>query len=195
MDELAKSIGCDTLHADKSAEEREASFNSWVRGTNKFMVCSSLLGCGVDIEGVKLVLHFGTPWSILDFAQESGQAGWSGNPSQSVVFARTDELEPIGNEDPYGAKLMHKWARDNSQCCRLLLSSFLDGRRVTCMALKGAVLCDLCRAESEQTHPMELKFLTPDEGVSNIPKLMKRPHIPLTSVEYEMVWTHSAIQQ
>ncbi|KAF9777942.1 P-loop containing nucleoside triphosphate hydrolase protein, partial [Thelephora terrestris] len=85
VDEIAERLGCDAFHAGRPVEERKASFQNWVNGKKKFIICSSLLGCGIDIEGVAVVFHFGTPWSILDFAQESGRAGRGGKASISVV--------------------------------------------------------------------------------------------------------------
>ena len=61
VEELAASIGCKPFHADRPFDERADSFKDWVEGKQEFLVCSSLLGCGVDVEGVAAVFHFGTP--------------------------------------------------------------------------------------------------------------------------------------
>ena len=186
VEELAALIGCKPFHADRPHEERTASFNDWVDGKQKFLVCSSLLGCGVDVEGVSVVFHFGTPWSILDFVQESGRAGRGGTPSVSVVFASRDEREPDGHENLYGKRTMREWVLQNSLCRRTTLSSFLDGSNITCMLLKGAVFCDVCRAQSSVPHPKKLiKLPTPEVPSNDTPAPRKLPHIPPTSVTYE----------
>lgn len=87
VEELAALIGCKPFHADRSITEQTASFKDWVGGKQKSIVCSSLLGCGVDVESVAVIVHFGTPWLILDFVQESGRPGQSGNSSISIIFA------------------------------------------------------------------------------------------------------------
>ena len=186
VEELAELTGCMPFHADRPIEERTASFNDWLDGKQKFMVCSSLLGCGVDVEGVSVVLHFGTPWSILDFVQESGRAGRNGKPSVSMVFASHDEREPDDNENLYGKRTMREWVLQDTLCRRTALSSFLDGRIATCLLLKGAVLCDVCRAQMNNPHPKKLiPFQTPNIPRGDIPKLKKLPHVPPTSVAYE----------
>ena len=186
VEELAASIGCRPFHADRPIQERTSSFKDWVEGKEKFMVCSSLLGCGVDVEGVSVVLHFGTPWSILDFVQESGRAGRGGKPSVSIVFASHDERGPDDDDDLYGKQTMREWVLQNSTCRRTTLSSFLDGGHISCLLLKGAILCDVCMAQSNNPHPKKLvKFPTPDIPLGDIPKPKKLPYVPPTSVTYE----------
>lgn len=186
VEELAALIGCKPFHADRPIEERAVSFKDWVDGKQKFMVCSSLLGCGVDVEDVRVVFHFGTPWSILDFVQESGRAGRGGKASVSMVFASHDERVPDDGDDLYGKQTMREWVLQDSLCRRVTLSSFLDGGYTTCMLLKGAILCDICKAASKTPHPKTLtKPLTLEIPSSDIPKLRKLPHVPPTSIDYE----------
>jgi len=187
VEELASILGCKPFHADRPAEERAVSFQDWVDGKQKFMVCTSLLGCGIDVQGVCAVYHFGTPWSILDFAQESGRGGRGGKPSISLVFAGRDESEPENGDDLYGKKTMREWVLRKSQCRRITLSSFLDGGRMTCMLLKGASLCDFCRAQSKEEHPKNLvEFPTQAILDGDIPRPRRLAHVPPTSLSYEM---------
>lgn len=187
VEELASMIGCKPFHASRPVEERAVSFQDWVDGKQKFMVCTSLLGCGIDVEGVCAVYHFGTPWSIPDFAQESGRGGRSGNRSISMVFASHDEREPEDDDDLYGKKTMREWVLQRSQCRRITLSSFLDEGRTTCVLLKGASLCDVCRAQSKEEHPKKLvEFPTQTILDGDIPRSRSLPHVPPTSLSYEM---------
>lgn len=186
VDEIAGMIGCNAFHGDRPLEEREASFKNWVDGNQRFMVCSSLMGCGIDVEGVTAVFHFGTPWSILDFVQESGRAGRGGTPSISIVYAAMDErVADSDDADLYGKKTMREWVFQHSICRRITLSSFLDNGRITCTLLKGAVPCDVCAAESLKPHPGQLvSFSTLEIPTGDIPRPIKLPTIPPSSLEY-----------
>ena len=189
VEKLAQKIGCKPFHGSRPAEEREASFKEWVDGGQKVMVCSSLLGCGIDVEGVTTVFHYGTPWSILDFVQESGRAGRGGHPSTSIVFAAIDERESEDGDgdDLHGRQTMREWVLQQSECRRIALSAFLDEGRTTCTLLKGAIPCDVCRAESLKAHPRKLvEFSTPRIPDGDIPRAKKLPHIPSSSLTYEM---------
>ena len=187
VEDIAEKIGCDTFHAGRPEEERRASFRKWVDGNQKFMVCSSLMGCGIDVEGVAVVYHFGTPWLILDFVQESGRAGRGGKASISVVYAASDEREPDDEDDAalYGKMMMREWVLQNSVCRRVALSSFLDNRRTTCTLLKGAVPCDVCSAKSLEPHPGQLiSFSTLTVPSENAAKPIQLPTIPQSSLDY-----------
>ena len=189
VERIAKSIGCTPFHAERPQGEREVNFREWVGGKQKFLVSTSLLGCGIDVEGVRAVFHFGTPWSILDFVQESGRAGRGGHPSTSVVFAGMDEDVPLGGDanDLYGKETMRNWVTQDSECRRSALSDFLDKGRKTCMLLKGAVLCDVCKAESLKHHPKKLvEFSTAPIPDGDIPKAKKLPYVPSLSLTYEI---------
>lgn len=72
VDRIAGLIGCKPFHLGISKAERELSFEDWVQGKEQVIVCTSLLGCGMNINGVQAVYHFQTPTSIIDFVQESG---------------------------------------------------------------------------------------------------------------------------
>ena len=186
VNELASKIGCKPFHANLSEEENAATFKDWVGGRTKVIVATSLLGCGIDVEGVGLVLHLGTPWSVLDFAQESGRAGRGGHPSTSIVFASEQEWEPEG-EDGYGKETMRNWVLDKSACRRTVLSSFLDGGHTTCTTLTGGILCDFCREESKREHPGHLvRFSAPTVPNGDIPPPRKPPHVPPISSKYEL---------
>lgn len=186
VNEVATALGCKPFHADLSEEENAKTFKDWVDGRTKVIVATSLLGCGIDVEGVGLVLHLGTPWSALDFAQESGRAGRGGRSSTSVVFASDNEWEPEG-EDIYGAKTMRDWVLQKSACRRIALSSFLDGGHTTCVTLPGGALCDICRRESTQEHPRQLvKFTAPAIPDGDVPPPRKPLHVPPSSSTYEL---------
>lgn len=187
VDELARLIGCPAFHADRPEEERERSFKDWVGGKHRFMVCTSLLGCGIDVEGVRAVFHFGTPWSILNFVQESGRGGRGGGPSISVVYAAEDEEKQEESEkSSYGKEAMWEWVHQQAACRRTMLGFVLDGRRVTCALLKGAALCDVCIAESKKPHPGKLvRFSTPEIPGCGVPAPSKLPNVPPTSLGYE----------
>jgi len=189
VDEVAEMLGCDGFHASRPEDERIRSFQYWVEGKHKFMVCSSLMGCGIDVEGVSSVYHFKTPWSILDYAQESGRAGRGGRASTSIVFAAMDELtlDDEDSRDLYGKRTMRDWVHQNSTCRRFILSSFLDNGRTTCTLLKGAILCDVCAAESLKDHPGRLlSFSTLSAPTHDRMNPIALPTIPPSSLEYEI---------
>lgn len=49
------------------------------------MVATSALGAGIDVQGIRLVVHLHMPDGLLDFAQEVGRAGWDGASVRSIL--------------------------------------------------------------------------------------------------------------
>ncbi|KAK7179378.1 uncharacterized protein CC84DRAFT_1084769 [Paraphaeosphaeria sporulosa] len=56
------------------------------------IVATSALGTGVDFTGILFILHVGMPWSMIDYCQESGQAGRSGEAASLVIIVEQGEV-------------------------------------------------------------------------------------------------------
>lgn len=116
VDKIAGLIGCKPFHSEILKAERESYFENWVQGKEKVIVCTSLLGYGINVNGVQVVYHFQTPKSITDFVRESGQAVKSGKQVKSYFFASIREEEDEESEDYFGRKVMRNWVLQNSTC-------------------------------------------------------------------------------
>ena len=165
---LATALRCPAYHADIS--DRDGVFASWVRSSGP-IVATSALGVGIDVPGVAFTAHVDVPWTMLDFAQESGRVARSDTdlePGESVVIV------PATFRPSTGAALQRHPARsgartgaepqavddrsamrvfvETSACRRLVMSSFMDGVSLCCAELKShtpsAALCDNCGAAS-----------------------------------------------
>lgn len=186
VETLAGLLGCKPYHSGVLESERDASFNNWVEGRECVLVSTSLLGCGIDVEGVEVVYHYLTPWSIMGFVQESGRAGRGGKPAESHIFASEVERgEEPGADDQFGREKMRDWVLQRSTCRRVMLGSFLDVRATTCILLPNANLCDICRQRMEEPHPRRPTELTsPPLTRSDVPKVTPLPPIPPSSAQY-----------
>ena len=184
-EEMANLIGCNPFHSDRPAEERKTSFNDWVAGKDKFIVSTSLLGCGIDVEGVEVVYHFLTPWSVMDYVQESGRAGRGGKWAESCIFVCNGERVPDIPKDSFGYEIMRKWVSQTSTCRRVALSSFLDGRAVTCTLLPNANICDVCKRKEDEPHPRRpAEIAVAVTSPACVPKIGPLPPIPPPSLDY-----------
>jgi superfamily II DNA helicase RecQ len=68
-EQLAAALGCHAYYAGVTS--RSKILQEW-RQAGGLIVCTSALGVGVDIPGVRFTLHVEQPWSMIDFVQESG---------------------------------------------------------------------------------------------------------------------------
>lgn len=56
----------------------------------KILLSTMELGIGIDISNLKYVIHYGVPFSIMDFVQENGRAAREGDIGASFVIYSSD---------------------------------------------------------------------------------------------------------
>ena len=88
------------------------------QGVCRVVFASTALGMGVNLQGIRQVIHYGPPRQVDDFVQEIGRAGRDGKPARSLLLfhgLHLKKCEPI----------MKEYAKTESKCLRkLLLSEF-----------------------------------------------------------------------
>jgi len=70
-----------------------------VNGKEKMMVATSALGTGVDVPGIRVVVHLGRPHGIIGFVQEVGRAGRGGERVQSTIVIGKREMRWLRSAD------------------------------------------------------------------------------------------------
>jgi superfamily II DNA helicase RecQ len=140
-EDMAAALGCAYYHA--GVPDRAERLTRWLQ-KGGLMVATSALGTGVDFPGIVFILHVGMPWSMIDYAQESGRGGRAGERVDSVILVEHGEVE----------RTMERMSEDldvqamgmfliGSGCRRGLMSGYLDGKRVVCNDIESAG-CDRC---------------------------------------------------
>ena len=140
-EQLAEALGCLYYHADVA--DRDEPLAQWL-GAGGLMVATSALGTGLDFGGIVFILHVGMPWSLTDFAQESGRGGRGGERVDSVIVVEEGEVERTMKQkaEEMDVQAMGMFIIGEG-CRRGLMSSYVDGRRVECREVEAAG-CDRC---------------------------------------------------
>ena len=111
------------------------------------MVATSALGTGVDIPGIVFVLHVGMPWSMIDFAQESGRAGRGGEWVDSIVLVEERSVGATMGRPMLGVdtSAMGTFITTGG-CRRQMMSGYLHGPELarSCAEVAGGARCDRC---------------------------------------------------
>lgn len=143
-EDMAAALGCAFYHAGVEDEEKAEKLERWER-EGGLMVATSALGTGVDYPGIVYILHVGMPWSMIDYAQESGRGGRAGEVVDSVILVGHGEVEQTlaVQPDNIDVSAMGLFIV-GSGCRRLLMSRYMDWIRVSCSDLEGAAGCDRC---------------------------------------------------
>jgi hypothetical protein len=74
-EDLAKLLGCGFFHSTSASKEE--TIVSWMENGG-FCAATGALGTGVDFPGIVYIVHVGVPYGMIDFAQETGRGGRSG---------------------------------------------------------------------------------------------------------------------
>jgi hypothetical protein len=145
---LARRAGCGYYHGKLLSEERAAALQNWIDGRDgqRWIVATTGLGTGVDIQGVVGVIHMRQPYGMVDFAQQTGRGGRrKGEVVDSIIV--TDGIAPWSDEFGSDVDQENREAVDafihGTDCRRMVLGTFLDGIGRRCGEL-GAECCDRC---------------------------------------------------
>jgi superfamily II DNA helicase RecQ len=90
---VARILGCYYFHrlADdydvSFLTQRTAGFQAWANSqTTCYIVVTGALDTGIDIAGIEHIIHLGAPYSIIDYAQETGRAGRAGEMAVADII-------------------------------------------------------------------------------------------------------------
>lgn len=103
-------ICCLSIHGDKSQKERSKRLELFLGGECPVLVCTSLLGRGMDLPKVRQVINFDMPSSIEEYVHQVGRAsrlgstGWAltfvNNTNKLVFLDLVETLRPLGVNFP-----------------------------------------------------------------------------------------------
>lgn len=142
-EELAKQLGCGFFHS--TSVSKEETIASWMENGG-FCAATGALGTGVDFPGIVYIVHVGVPYGMIDFAQETGRGGRSGEAVDSIVLLTDVESRELGRKDAAEMsidEMAMKVFIETKECRRLVMSGYLDEEGKTCADVEGRP-CDHC---------------------------------------------------
>ena len=116
-EDVAVELGAACYHGRQEALLRRRIQEDFTAGRTKVVVATSAFGMGVDIAGIRRVIHYDLPGSLEAYYQEAGRAGRDGQPAEcTLLYSPADRdlqaffIEQSGLED--GSPLKdHAYAR------------------------------------------------------------------------------------
>lgn len=82
------------FHANLPYEDKMEALTGFLEHPAPIVIATSAFGMGIDRADVRQVIHYGTPFTLVDYAQQIGRAGRDGLPSLCTTFhSETDYLE------------------------------------------------------------------------------------------------------
>ncbi|KAG9375920.1 RecQ Superfamily II DNA helicase [Pyrenophora tritici-repentis] len=86
---LAEKLKCHAYH--HHAVGKASMLGEFMGGKQRVIVATSALGMGVDVPDIRCIVHMDWPFSVLDYAQESGRAGRDGERSEAIMMVQDGE--------------------------------------------------------------------------------------------------------
>lgn len=148
MEALAELITCVTVSGKDSHEQRLERMESWTRGDVVNLVGSSALFFGYHYPHVREGLALNLLHNLEGETQAQGRIGRDGGPADFIQFysyipgeQTTEDTDGIHS----GKQELARAYRHPPNCRRAPAALFFNGKGITCFAIPGALLCDLCR--------------------------------------------------
>uniref|UniRef100_A0A0V0G8K0 Probable ATP-dependent RNA helicase DDX52 n=1 Tax=Triatoma dimidiata TaxID=72491 RepID=A0A0V0G8K0_TRIDM len=84
-------INVDVIHADRTQLQRDNVVKAFREGKIWVLICTELMGRGIDFKGVKLVINFDFPPSAISYIHRIGRTGRAGRSGKAITYFTDDD--------------------------------------------------------------------------------------------------------
>ena len=94
-------IDTDTLHGDKSQEDREKAMQAFNTGIKKILIATDISARGIDVPDIDFVINYDLPESSEIYIHRVGRTGRAGKRGTAISFCSTKE-KPLFDQIEWG---------------------------------------------------------------------------------------------
>ncbi|KAF6777811.1 hypothetical protein AHF37_02657 [Paragonimus kellicotti] len=170
-------ILANVISSDKTEAQRSAIIRAFREGQLNVLVCTDLLGRGIDFKGVHMVVNYDLPPSREEYIHRVGRTGRMGHSGRAVTFWTDADLPHLGEilkvmrrsgseVDPELERLVTDWEHKKSNMVlgskkprstelqeRVIVSNRRGERRLLCKLLANktdrAITRQKCKAHKD----------------------------------------------
>lgn len=84
-------LNIDFIHSEREQKERDSIIKLFREGKIWFLVCTDLMGRGIDFKGVNVVINYDCPKNYVSYIHRIGRTGRAGRQGKAITL--------IANED------------------------------------------------------------------------------------------------
>ncbi|XP_028396880.1 probable ATP-dependent RNA helicase DDX52 [Dendronephthya gigantea] len=85
-------INVDVIHSDRTQSQRDNIVKCFRTGKIWVLICTELMGRGIDFKGVNLVINYDFPTSSVAYIHRIGRTGRAGRTGKAVTFFTEDDV-------------------------------------------------------------------------------------------------------
>ncbi|XP_061162310.1 probable ATP-dependent RNA helicase DDX52 [Saccostrea echinata] len=86
-------MNVDVIHSDQTQEQRDNAVTNFRSGKTWILICTELMGRGIDFIGVNLVINYDFPNSAISYIHRIGRTGRAGRSGKAITFfTETDSV-------------------------------------------------------------------------------------------------------
>lgn len=145
--DMATALHYSFFHGDLSDDLRRRTYQDWLEGIFKVMICTSAFGTGNDYPHIRVVIHAGTPTEMIGFVQEISRAGRDKQSATCYTIPFRISAPTLAPNDPdyKGKTAMYHWITSPG-CLRNRITLYMDGppNNKSCLELLNCQLCSSC---------------------------------------------------
>ncbi|XP_068142038.1 probable ATP-dependent RNA helicase DDX52 [Drosophila tropicalis] len=83
---LYDGINVDVIHAERTQHQRDNCVRAFREGNIWVLICTELMGRGIDFKGVNLVINYDFPPTTISYIHRIGRTGRAGRPGRAITF-------------------------------------------------------------------------------------------------------------
>jgi ATP-dependent RNA helicase DDX52/ROK1 len=88
-------MNVDVIHSERTLAQRDNIIKCFRDGKIWLLICTDLMGRGIDFKGVNTVINYDFPTSAVSYIHRIGRTGRAGRDGNAITFYTTDDLPNV----------------------------------------------------------------------------------------------------
>lgn len=119
-------INMDFIHSERDQKERDNIVARFRMGEIWFLVCTDLMGRGIDFKGVNVVVNYDCPKKVVSYIHRVGRTGRAGLKGKAITFVSDKDRSVL----PQIVKVMRKSGCEIPKTISTLLATNKNDKRL-----------------------------------------------------------------